>query len=333
MEDRDTEIDWLVLVYQFPQGPGARRVKVWRRLQSLGAVAIKNSVYVLPANDQTREDFAWLLQELQADGAEGAILEASFVDGMRNEDIVEMFRAARNEDFESLRVEAQEVLGALPATSESIDGELRVAARKSFRKLNKQFRDISAIDYFESPGHAAAERLLRELDQCTLESRGDMKNNVSASSRAAVAEFENRVWVTRKGVKVDRIASAWLIREWIDPGARFKFVAPSGYVPEDGELRFDMFEAEFTHQGDRCTFEVLTEIADADDNALQCIGEIVHDIDLKDGKFGRAETDGVASMLSGIVATTADDEERIVRGGELFANLYRFFSSQSKDAS
>ena len=144
---------------------------------------------------------------------------------------------------------------------------------------------------------------------------------------ATLGDLRGRVWVTRRGVRVDRIASAWLVRRWIDPDARFKFVASKGYIPDnDQEVRFDMFEAEFTHEGDLCTFEVLARFARKNDTALRRIGEIVHDIDLKDGKFGRPETEGVANLLSGIVAGTEDDERRIERGSAMFEDLYRFFS-------
>ena len=143
---------------------------------------------------------------------------------------------------------------------------------------------------------------------------------------AVLQDLTGRVWVTRRGVHVDRIASAWLIRRWIDANARFKFVAGKGYTPDDREIRFDMFEAEFTHNGDMCTFEVLTRLAAKNDAALRSIGEIVHDIDLKDAKFGRPETEGVANLLAGIVAGTDDDERRIERGSAMFEDLYRFFS-------
>ena len=109
--------------------------------------------------------------------------------------------------------------------------------------------------------------------------------------------------MTRQGVQVDRIASAWLIRRFIDPGARFKFVPGTGYRPQPGELRFDMFEGEFTHRGDRCTFEVLLAHAGLDDPALGAIGEIIHDIDLKDGKYGREEAAGMRSLIAGIAAS------------------------------
>ena len=134
-----------------------------------------------------------------------------------------------------------------------------------------------------------------------------------------------RVWVTRAGVHVDRIASAWLIRRFIDPEARFKFVPAQGYAPELGELRFDMFEAEFTHEGDRCTFEVLLARARLADPALAAIGEIVHDIDFKDGKFGRAEASGIAHLIEGLSAANQDDQARIERGAAMLDDLYEYF--------
>ncbi|MFL5515653.1 MAG: chromate resistance protein ChrB domain-containing protein [Gemmatimonadales bacterium] len=135
-----------------------------------------------------------------------------------------------------------------------------------------------------------------------------------------------RTWVTRTGVFVDRIASAWLIRRFIDPEARFKFVPARGYRPEPGELRFDMFEAEYTHEGERCTFQTLVARFGLRDAALTAIGEIVHDIDCKDEQFGRPETQGVARLLRGIADTTSDDTERLERGSRLFDDLYGAFA-------
>jgi hypothetical protein len=148
----------------------------------------------------------------------------------------------------------------------------------------------------------------------------------STMTAEAVQDLTRRVWVTRRGVRVDRIASSWLIRRWIDAEAQFKFVAGKSYTTGDREIRFDMFEAEFTHEGDMCTFEVLARLARPNDAALRSVGEIVHDIDLKDAKFGRPETEGIANLLSGIVAGTDDDDRRIERGSALFEDLYRFFS-------
>ena len=137
-----------------------------------------------------------------------------------------------------------------------------------------------------------------------------------------------RTWVTRRGVHVDRIASAWLIRRFIDPEARFKFVSDKGYVPEPGEIRFDMFEAEYTHEGDHCTFEVLLARLCQPEPALQAIAEIVHDIDLKDGKFGREEAAGIKTLIAGIAAATDDDNRRLERGATVFEDLYKYFGKK-----
>ena len=137
--------------------------------------------------------------------------------------------------------------------------------------------------------------------------------------------------MTRQGVQVDRIASAWLIRRFIDPGARFKFVAGKGYAPLPGELRFDMFEGEFTHKGDRCTFEVLIDHSGLADPALKAIAEIIHDIDLKDDKYGREEVAGVRSLIAGIAASSTDDEQRLARGSALLDDLYSSFAGKKDD--
>jgi hypothetical protein len=147
------------------------------------------------------------------------------------------------------------------------------------------------------------------------------------SEERTLERVTGRTWVTRRGARVDRIASSWLIRRYIDPEARFKFVEPEGYDPEAGELRFDMFEGEFTHEGEQCTFETLVRLFGLIDPALRAISEIVHDIDLKEERFGRAETAGVASMIHGITATSDQDSERIRRGGEMLDDLFAHFSA------
>jgi hypothetical protein len=141
------------------------------------------------------------------------------------------------------------------------------------------------------------------------------------------AAYRGRTWVTRTGIKVDRMASAWLIRKFIDPEARFRFVPAKGYRPQERELRFDMFEAEFTHEGEQCTFEVLAQRFGLRDPALSAIAEIVHDIDLKDAKYGREEAPGIGQLMAGIAAAHADDEERLRRGTALFEDLYALHSS------
>ncbi len=140
-----------------------------------------------------------------------------------------------------------------------------------------------------------------------------------------MGRVRGRTWVTRRDIRIDRIASAWLIRRFIDPRARFKYVAATAYRGRPRDLRFDMFEAEFTHLGDRCTFEVLVERFDLRDPALRALSQIVHDIDLKDAKFGRVEAEGIARLIDGMARTIPKDAERAARGAALFDDLYESF--------
>jgi len=314
---------WLVLVFQFPKGAGSQRVKAWRRLQSTGAVAIKNSVYVLPRNEQSQEDFEWLLAELSAAGADAALLESRLISGLDDQQVRELFDAARNKDYAEVKRDiddaGQELTTATPEALQS--------ARQALGRARKRMSEIEAIDFFGAPGHETAQASLWSLEERITSQETPASGGVDSMKEAATVDLRDRVWVTRRNVRVDRIASAWLIRRWIDPHARFKFVSGNDYAAEKSEIRFDMFEAEFTHEGDKCTLEVLAHHVARDDAALRCVGEIVHDIDLKDHKFGRPETEGVASLLSGLVASLEDDEQRIERGSALFEDLYNHFKT------
>jgi hypothetical protein len=242
---------WLLLIHQIPPKPDYLRVKIGRRLQRIGAVAVKNSVYVLPETDEALEDFHWVAAEILEGGGDVILCRAEFVAGLDDEEL-----AARL--AETARASTATRAGAAPLRREDVRG---------------------------------------------------------------------RTWVTREGIFVDRIASAWLIARFIDPDARFRFVPAEGYRPRKDELRFDMFDAEFTHVGDRCTFEVLLDRFALDDPALRAIAEVVHDIDLKDAKFGREEAPGIERVLAGIARANPDDAARLERGRQLFDDLYALHSA------
>lgn len=318
---------WLMLVYQFPTGPDSRRVKVWRRLQSIGAVAIKNSVYVLPANEQSHEDFEWLLTELKSCGANGVILESRVVDGMTDHNIRKIFNSARSDDYQSLYEDVKGALATIPQEQAVENEEALLTAKTTLKRARKRFAEIESIDFFAAEGHDSAENEIRALTQ-RISNSNDIAHVENVSMPAEDLEnLKGRTWVTRRGVKVDRVASAWLIRRWIDPSATFKFVDEKSYSPAKGEIRFDMFEAEYTHEGDRCTFEVLARMIREHDAALRYVGEVVHDIDLKDGKFDHVETRGIANLLIGIFSGLADDDDRIERASAVFDDLYRYYET------
>lgn len=312
---------WLLLIHQLPAKPAYARVKVWRRLQALGAVLVKNAVYALPSNEETHEDFAWLTREIDELGGEAFVCEAELVEGLGDTELRQMFVAARNEDYAKVAGEAQTLVARLDAAS--ADGALADIANQTAR-LRKQLSEIAAIDFFEADGRDAAEQPITRLEHHL--SQGNEAMTPQQGAPAAPSP-DSKIWVTREHVQIDRIASAWLVRRFIDPAARFKFVPGRSYAPRANEVRFDMFEGEYTHEGDRCTFEVLLQRGGLDDPALAAIGEIIHDIDLKDGKFGREETAGIRTVMSGIAAAHRDDEQRLARGGAVLDDLYEYFST------
>jgi len=313
---------WLLLIHQLPSKPAYLRVKIWRRLQALGAVAVKNAVYALPASEHSHEDFQWVLKEILDAGGEAMVCEARLLDGLSDTDIRTQFNVARDQDYADIATEARVLATRLAETPAT---ESRAELRAQFARLKNKHAQTVGIDFFDANGRQAVDGLLRGLEQ-SLTDRASEPHVSEPTPKADAEKLTGRVWVTRIGVHVDRIGCAWLVRRFIDKQARFKFVPPKGYLPESNELRFDMFDAEFTHEGDRCSFEVLTTRACLDDPALTAIAEIVHDIDLKDDKFGREEAAGIKTLINGICADTRHDDERLARGAAIFDDLYAVFS-------
>jgi hypothetical protein len=319
-ERRPAGAAWVLLMPRIPPKPAYVRVKVWRRLQAIGAVAIKNSVWVLPRREECIESFQWVTRELGEMGGGASLCEGQFVDGVTDQEIERLFVEARDADYAALTEEARALAKHL--RPKRLDEAALVGLDGQAAKLRQRFDAIVATDFCHAPGREAAEGLVVDLEQklaAVRSPRGEPR------ARGPVVKPTRRTWVTRTGVHVDRIASAWLIRRFIDPQATLKFVPAQGYAPESGELRFDMYDAEFTHEGDRCTFEVLLRRMGIEDAALVAIGEIVHDIDLKDDKFGRPETAGFRSILNGLCGIHRDDSERIQHGTTLLEGLYGHF--------
>src|SRR2546429_812377 len=310
---------WILLIHQIPPKPDYFRVKVGRRLQRLGAVAIKNSVYVLPRSDETVEDFQWQSREIVAGGGEASVCEASFVDGLTDTQIESLFRTARNADYGEIVAAAQRLRNATKGRGQVV-GDLN--------RLKRRLVDVVAIDFFGAPRRRAAQEEVARLE-ARLRPRETQDPPPAHSAEAP----RGATWVTREGVYIDRIASAWLIGRFIDSKAQFKFVAAEGYRPRPGELRFDMFEAEYTHEGDACTFETLVARFGLGDRALRVIAEIAHDIDCKEAKFGRPEAPGVERLIAGIAKQHTEDAARLAHGAALFDALYAALAATAAETS
>ncbi|WP_375195624.1 chromate resistance protein ChrB domain-containing protein [Sphingobium sp.] len=306
---------WIALLHQLPTKPQYLRVKIWRRLQAIGAVAIKNAVHILPKAPEHEATFQELLNEIVANGGEAILIEASFLAGMTDIDVQALFDGARNTDYDEITQSARRLLETGPASGSEI------------ARLQKRMGEVAALDYFGASRRQDAELALQELDRQRYE-HPDVSRSQPLGEQPL--DLKSKVWVTRSGVHVDRIACAWLIRRFVDPEATFKFVDARSYLPGTGELRFDMAEAEFTHEDGRCSFETIVVRAGlADDPALVAIGEIIHDLDIADGKFNRPETPGLGAILSGVCATSDDDLQRIAQAGEALNQFHAFFSTRN----
>lgn len=310
--------DWLALLHQLPTKPPYLRVKIWRRLQAIGAVPLKNAVHVLPRSEANEATLLELLNEIVASGGEAILLDAQLLAGQNDGDVRALFDAARDADYDEIVQTARRLLDTGPASGSDI------------ARLQKRFADVSALDFFGAHGRQEAEATLTELDRQRYQ-----HPDVSRSEPAALDEplkLQGRTWVTRSGVHVDRIACAWLIQRFIDPEGSFKFVDGRSYEPAADELRFDMADAEFTHEADRCSFEtLLLRAALTEDDALVAIGEIIHDLDIGDARFNRPETSGLGAILSGVCASTDDDLQRIAQASEALGQFHAFFSTRKTD--
>jgi len=314
-------LSWYLLIHQLPPKPLYLRAKVRQRLTRIGALALKNSVYVLPRRDDALEDLQWIAQEAVAGGGEAFICEVDFVHGIDAETLVGRFNEERNADYRRLIAEVREMLRKTTGK----DAATRLAG--VLARVKKRLEEIQALDSFDAEKGKEADAMVRSLE-ARLRKREKARPSPRRDPR--LSGLRGRVWVTRPGVKVDRIASAWLVRRFVDPRARFRFADPASDARRRGEVRFDMVGGDYTHEEDRCTFETLLGRLGLSDPALVQVGEVVHDIDLKDGKYGRPETEGLRQILEGLYRSQPDDEERLRQGFSLFDALYESFRGPVK---
>jgi len=311
--------EWLLLLHQIPQSPQYLRAKTLRRLGQVGALALKNSAYILPSAADTEEDLRWIARDIRHGGGEAWLFGVSLVEGLTNEEVIERFRQAREADYADLARRGRETIVRVTANPAA-----RIEALQELRKLREQRQALARIDFFAAPGADELEAIMSELSRQLEETA-----RPATPGPGSGLSYKGHRWVTRSGVKIDRLASAWLIRRFFDPEAGFAFVDPSGYEPLPGDLRFDMFDGEFSHEGDECTFEVLLRKAGLVEPALRAVADVVHDLDLKEQRFGRPETDGVGAMIAGILASSTDDERRLSDGATLFDALYSAFCAST----
>ena len=290
---------WYLLIHQLPPRPLYLRAKIRRNLARAGAAALKSSVYALPSREECRRRFAAIARDAVEGGGEAYVCEASFVDRAADAELLERFQRDRDAEYREL--------------AERLDA----AGPSALPRARRRLEEIARVDWFGAPGKAAVERRIEALQAGVRRKRRD------SGTRDA-----GRTWFTRRGLLIDRLACAWLIRRFLDRDARFRFGDANEPRRED-EVSFDLHGGDFAHEGDRCTFETLAARHSLRDRALSQVGEIVHDVDMKDGKFGRPEAAGVERVVAGIVAGAPNDDARLERGLAFFEDLYRSFAGSA----
>jgi hypothetical protein len=301
---------WLLLIVTLPAHPSSLRVRAWRKLRAAGAVALKNSVWVLPDCPERLERLQWLAQEIQRGRGEATLVRVDRIENLSEGDLVRLFHRAREADYRALAARYRACLRRLggrarPAVARRVAEELA--------RLGRELDRIRELDFFGAPGAQEAERLRATAEM-------HLRPPVIAPATAPLPDLRGRLWATRPRPHIDRLASAWFIRRFIDAEARFLFAPPAEF-PHDA-LPFDVMGAEFGHQGEDCTFETLLRRSGLDDPRLQALAEIVHEVDLRDGRYGRPEADGIDLAVRGLTAVIKDDQALLEQGLVLFDGIY-----------
>ncbi len=296
---------WLLLAFTLPTKRASQRVEIWRKLQRFGTVPLGNSGYLLPNSPSNEERFQWLAKAIRKYGGDASVVHVESIDNLSRPQLIGRFAEVRAREY-------QELIHDL-LTFSSVRKEGKGAGRLS--RLRHRFQEIVEVDFFDSPLQKRALELLEQAARSGGSKAGPPTRNINPK------DYRGRVWVTRPRPGVDRCASAWLIRNFIDRKARFAF-APEDRVPA-GAVPFDMFHEEgFGHRGDDCTFETLTKQFHVRDAKVGLIGQIIHDADLLDDRFGRKEGYGVDEILKGWAQQGIPNDKLLERGMELIEGLY-----------
>ena len=304
---------WLFLLFNLPAKQSSERVKVWRRLKKFGAVQLKTSTYVLPDEPVHYERFQWLAKEIVDTGGEATLVRVKDIEGMPHAAVIALFNDARARDYDEIAEPFARLIRdqkARKAPAETFSGELD--------KLRRRFQEIREIDYFQSSRGEDLQRLFQKAE--SLESP---RKRPEVRPRLQIEDYRGKTWITRPRPEIDRVGSAWLIHKFIDAGAKFVFANAPADFPE--AIPYDMFEVEFSHHGDCCTFETLIEHFGIRDKAVLRIAQLIHDADVEDDKFHRVEGFGVEQIFKGWAKQGLSDQEILSKGFECFDALYAQF--------
>jgi hypothetical protein len=311
---------WLVFAYSLPsKAQSSPRVALWRRLRRLGAITLTGGIHVLPAREEDLEAFQWLAEEVQQAKGEAVVMRVEQFEGLTDADLIERFRRARADDYAALEAQAS-ALEERPRAR--LKPEERSRLRERLERLRRQHADIARIDFFDAPEGGLVAAHLARIAQALAAGEA----SAAGVAPAAVQAYRDRRWVTRPRPHIDRLACIWLIRRFINPAAVIRYAT----VPEADEVGFDMRNGAFSHRGNLCTFETMVTAFGLEEPSLHLMGEIVHEIDLRDGRYVHPETAVIDAVLKGWLLMGFSDQELEAHGVALFEGLYAAFAREGR---
>src|SRR2546428_9927690 len=308
---------WLTLLTRLPPTPTRHRVGVWRKLQRMGAVRLRGSAWILPETTETTELFQWLVQEIQSFRGEATLLHVDRIENMTEEQVTALFHKARAVEYQAVVQGCRDILAQLDRYRADHRGSV-AQLRGKLDVFKRELDRVQAIDYLEAPVGQRA-RTLWETTAKRLRAAESRPRAAGGRHRASLPP-RGSTWVTRPRPHIDRIASAWLIKRFCDPEAKFAF-ADAADAARKG-IPFDVLGADFGHRGEDCTFETLVKRFALKDRRIKMIAEMVHEADLHDGKFTRNEALGLDLAVKGLAESTQDDHELLEQGMAIFDGLY-----------
>ncbi len=321
---KTTSQEWLLIFYSVPSHPVSNRMMIWRKLAKAGAVQLKGAVYILPATEEHEEFLQWLIGEVKSMGGDGAFVRSADIRTMTNADIRKLFTTQADQEYHRLEkaLDAlEQKIQSIRKGSKSEEGK-RLTAQAA--KFTKEYDDVCKRDYFGSSMGQILKKRTQALETGLRDAGKKVPEDAASIMVRRTQDYQGKVWATRKNPFVDRMASAWLIKRFIDPKASFVFIDDRDVASIDkNKVAFDMRGGAFTHVGDLCTFEVLVRSFGIKDKAVKKIAEIVHDLDVKDDKYGKTEAAGVEDILTGIRKTAKNDADGLGRGMAAFEMLYQ----------
>jgi hypothetical protein len=304
---------WLQLVLTLPTSPSAVRVRTWRALKASGCGALRDGVYLLPDTPDCARVFADLAESVRQAGGDAYLIAFAAHDAAQQAQFVGLFD--RTADYKAFSAELARARRGLRADSAA-------AGRRTLRSLEQRLDGLRRIDFF---GEGRADEMAAALEGLRVESEarwspGEPTGRAGRIDRLDPADYQRRAWATRRRPWVDRLASAWLIRRFVDRQARFVWLAPKAKPPRNA-LGFDFDGAAFTHAAGKVTFEVLAASFGLDnDAAVRRIGEAVHYIDV--GGAASEEAAGLEAMMRGLQAQHDDDDALLDAALGVFDALY-----------